>query len=70
MIAAAIATSFDESNPEARGTPDWSTALKGAARECEAEPAQEVAVPTSPPGFGITLPCDLIPGWPQPRPPS
>jgi hypothetical protein len=50
--------SFDVQESTVRGTPHWKEALRGAARQCEEEPAvSEVTVPTSPPPFGLYVPC-------------
>ncbi len=57
----ALAISFDQGEPEVRGNPAWDTALEEAAAACEAEGLPGVPVPTSPPGFGVYVPCDKIP---------
>jgi hypothetical protein len=50
--------SFDVQESTVRGTPHWKEALQGAAQQCEKEPAvTEVTVPTSPPPFGLYVPC-------------
>jgi hypothetical protein len=60
VLALAVVSSFDVSEPAVRGTPAWSDALDGAARACAAENLEVVAVPTSPPGFGMTLSCESV----------
>lgn len=58
VLLAGLAFSFDVEESVVRGTPHWSEALEGAARQCEREPElSEVAVPTSPPPFGLYVPC-------------
>ena len=70
-VIVAIAVSFYQGEPEVRGTPGWNVAVEEAARECPPGGGGEaaVAVPTSPPGFGVYMPCDKIPeslGGPPP----
>lgn len=60
LLAIAIVTSFDAREIAVRGAPPWDAALEGAAKECRAEGAADIAVQTSPPGFGMQLPCDEI----------
>lgn len=55
-----IFTSFDVRETEIRGTPPWEEALQGAAAECSADGLADVSVPTSPPGFGMSLPCERV----------
>jgi hypothetical protein len=56
MVGAVI--SFDVSGSAVRGTPHWHEALEGGARQCEETPGlAEVAVPTSPPGYGLDVSC-------------
>jgi hypothetical protein len=59
VLALSIVTSFDQRDETIRGTPPWGEALRRAASECTGGIA-DVAVPTSPPGFGMQLPCDRI----------
>ena len=54
------ATSFDLRDSGVRGTPSWDNALKDAELACATEGLPETAVPTSPPGFGMQLPCDQV----------
>lgn len=60
LLWVGIVTSLDVEETEIRGTPQWDAALQTAASECSSEDVTDVAVPTSPPGFGITLPCDRV----------
>ena len=60
-IVAVIAISFYQGEPEVRGTPAWDVALEEAAATCPPQGAAEVPVATSPPGFGVNVPCDKIP---------
>ena len=60
-IVAVIAISFDQAEPEVRGTPAWDAALEEAAATCPPLPGGEVPVQISPPGFGVLVPCDKIP---------
>ncbi len=61
LLLVGLATSFDVSEPKGRGEPPWGEALKTAALSCASEHLIEVRVPTSPPSFGITIPCDSLP---------
>jgi len=60
VLLVATATSFDLRNGVARGTPPWSEAVKAAASACASERLAEIPVPTSPPGFGVTVSCDRL----------
>lgn len=60
VLLIALATSFWARNIAVRGAPPWDDALKAAAVTCAREGVAEVAVPTSPPGFGMQLSCDRI----------
>ncbi len=59
-VALSIGTSFYAGDSAARGTPSWETALDEAAVECRAKELTTAGVPTSPPGFGLQVPCDRI----------
>lgn len=63
-VAAAIvvvAVSFRVENVELRGAPPWEAALDHGAEVCAAEAgAAETAVPTSPPGWGLNVPCGQL----------
>jgi hypothetical protein len=61
LIGAVIAISFYQGEPEVRGTPAWDVALEESAAECPSDGEANVAVKTSPPGFGVLVPCDKIP---------
>jgi hypothetical protein len=55
-----VASSFDVENTEARGTPPWHPALVAAARTCDGEHPEEATVQTSPPGWGLSVPCAIL----------
>jgi len=61
VVAVAVGTSFYVGNTEARGTPEWSAALDAAAAECERGSTEVALVPTSPPGFAMSIACTEIP---------
>jgi hypothetical protein len=61
LVVAVIGISFYQGEPEVRGTPGWDVALEAAAAECHPGGPTEVPVETSPPGFGVIVPCDKIP---------
>jgi hypothetical protein len=58
LIGAAV--SFPVQNTEARGTPAWRPALEAAAPSCDSPEAAEATVSTSPPGWGISVPCSQL----------
>jgi hypothetical protein len=60
IVALSVVTSFDVKESAARGTPSWIDALNEAAATCTEEHLPAAAVKTSPPGFGVALPCDRI----------
>jgi hypothetical protein len=60
VLLVALATSFWAREIAVRGVPPWDDALKAAAKTCADEGAAEASVPTSPPGFGLQVPCDRI----------
>jgi hypothetical protein len=60
VLALGIVTSFDVRDDGVRGTPPWDDALRSGAAACAAEGAPSVAVPTSPPPFGLQVPCGEI----------
>lgn len=69
ILLIALATSFWARDLAVRGAPPWDDALKAAAVTCAREGVAEVAVPTSPPGFGMQLGCDrILDAHPSPRP--
>jgi hypothetical protein len=61
LLLVGLAASFDVRDSAARGTPPWGAALDSAAAACAAEGVPEARVPTSPPGFGVIVPCDDLP---------
>jgi len=63
VLALSIVTSFDQRDETIRGTPPWGEALRQAATQCSAG-VRDVAVPISPPGFGLQVPCDRISSLP------
>jgi hypothetical protein len=67
VLALSIGTSFYAGDNAARGTPSWESALDRAAAECTAEDLTSAGVPTSPPGFGLQVPCDRIVSAPSGR---
>lgn len=68
LIALSVAVSFDVENVATRGAPPWQAALDQGARVCAAEGGGETGVPTSPPGWGLSIPCpQLAPFADDPR---
>jgi hypothetical protein len=71
VLLVAVATSFYARNVEVRGTPRWDAALESAAAICAAQGVPSAAIPISPPGFGMQLPCDqILTAHPSARPAS
>ena len=71
VLLIALATSFWARETAVRGAPPWDAALKAAAVTCARERPPEVAVPTSPPGFGMQIQCErVLDAYPTPRPDS
>jgi hypothetical protein len=64
LLAIAIVGSFYVRNLEVRGTPPWDAAVDQAKAVCLAEGQPTTTLPTSPPGFGMAIPCDRIAGVP------
>lgn len=63
-----VAVSFRVENPEARGAPPWEAALDHGGELCARQQIEEVPVPTSPPGWGLNIPCSQLTGFePDPR---
>jgi hypothetical protein len=60
LLLVSLAISFPESNPAVRGYPRWDQQLDSAAVACAREHLEEAAVQTSPPGFGLAVPCDRV----------
>lgn len=68
VLLVALVTSFYARDIPVRGAPPWDAALKAAAVTCAHERVAEVAVPTSPPGFGLQVQCDrVLDAYPSPR---
>lgn len=61
LLVVALAASFHEGDSAVRGTPRWDDAIEQAALVCSTEGVAEAPVSTSPPGFGMAVPCDLLP---------
>ncbi len=56
-----VAFSFHVEDPEVRGAPPWQASLDHSAEVCETEPPEaETGVVTSPPGWGLNIPCDQL----------
>ena len=60
VMAVSIGASFYAGDNAARGTPSWESALDKATAECSAKESATAGVPTSPPGFGLQVPCDRL----------
>jgi hypothetical protein len=60
VLALSIGTSFYAGDSAARGTPSWESALDRATAECRAKRLESAGVPTSPPGFGLQVPCSRL----------
>jgi len=61
LAVVVVAFSFHVENPEVRGAPPWEASLDHSAEVCESEPPDaETGVATSPPGWGLLLPCDEL----------
>jgi hypothetical protein len=61
LAVVVVAFSFHVENPEVRGAPPWEASLDHSAEICESEPpGAETGVATSPPGWGLLLPCDEL----------
>ncbi len=71
ILLIALITSFWARDTAVRGAPPWDAALKAAAATCAREGVPAVAVPTSPPGFGLQLQCtQVLDAYPSPHPVS
>ena len=56
-----VAVSFRVENVELRGAPPWEAALDHGAEVCATEAgATESPIPTSPPGWGLNVPCSQL----------
>jgi hypothetical protein len=60
LLLLGILTSFRQGGDDHRGGPAWEASLKTAASSCQAEDLTEATVPTSPPPFGLQVPCERI----------
>jgi hypothetical protein len=61
LAALVIAASFSVADTEVRGAPPWRAALDAGAQTCAPDDSGEVGVQTSPPGWGLSVPCDQLP---------
>ncbi len=67
VLAVALIASYWVRDIAVRGAPPWDAALKAAAISCVRERVPDIAVPTSPPGWGTQIDCNRILGaYPQP----
>jgi hypothetical protein len=55
-----VAFSFRVAEPAARGVPPWDSALDEGAAVCAENGGTEAIVSTSPPGWGLNVPCPTI----------
>jgi hypothetical protein len=56
-----VAASFHVEDPAVRGAPPWEASLDHSAEVCESEPpGAETGVATSPPTWGLLIPCDEL----------
>lgn len=56
-----VAYSFHVESPAIRGAPPWKASLEHSAEVCETEPpGAETGVATSPPGWGLNVPCSEL----------
>jgi hypothetical protein len=61
LAAVVIAASFYVADTEVRGAPPWEAALDAGGKTCPADGSGEGAVLTSPPGWGLSVPCGQLP---------
>jgi hypothetical protein len=61
LAVVVVAFSFRVADPEVRGAPPWEASLDHSAEVCETEPPEaETGVATSPPGWGLSVPCSEL----------
>lgn len=61
LAVVVVAFSFHVEDPEVRGAPPWEASLDHSAEVCESEPPEaETGVATSPPGWGLNIPCSQL----------
>ncbi|MDQ2632090.1 MAG: hypothetical protein M3Y75_14135 [Actinomycetota bacterium] len=60
LVVVSTAVSYPAGDTAVRGTPGWDEALDAATATCASEPIGVVAVPTSPPGFQMTVSCSEL----------
>lgn len=70
VVALAIATSFSVGDSSIRGEPRWHDALRTAAHACVTEGEETAGIATSPPGFGVQVPCERVSGFADAARPS
>ncbi|HST69312.1 MAG TPA: hypothetical protein VLI94_06615 [Solirubrobacterales bacterium] len=61
LVLLSVAVSYPAGDTAVRGTPAWDDAIDAAAASCASEGVPAVAIPTSPPGFQVALPCSELP---------
>ncbi|HVD86662.1 MAG TPA: hypothetical protein VNB59_04565 [Solirubrobacterales bacterium] len=61
LLLVSAGASFSAADTETRGTPHWDTAVDEAASTCASQGGGDVTIPTSPPGFEMSLPCKQLP---------
>jgi hypothetical protein len=66
IVAVAVVTSYDMRASEYRGRPYWDDALREAATKCVSEGQELAGVPTSPPPFGVQIPCSQVSSLAEP----
>jgi hypothetical protein len=62
IVLVSTAGSFWARELQARGIPPWKAGVDHAAAVCTAQKGSAAAIPTSPPGFSLYLPCSTIDG--------
>jgi hypothetical protein len=61
LVVVVVAFSYSVKDPEVRGAPPWDASLSHSAEVCESEPpGAETGVATSPPTWGLNIPCDEL----------
>jgi hypothetical protein len=70
LIALAIATSYNLSEPSMRGRPYWDEALRDAATKCVSEREGTAGIPISPEPWGVQVPCEQVASYAEAGPGS
>jgi len=60
VLALAVVTSYDMRAADFRGAPYWDDELEAAAVKCLREPEGTAGITTSPPPFGVQVPCPEV----------